>query len=183
MFLQPTLQGETLRLTPLTLADWPALAQAAADPLIWQLHPEPNRYLPEVFRPVFDSGLASGGAFLISDRFTGEVLGTSRYYDYDPKQSAVAIGYTFLVRSRWGGSCNTELKQLMLAHAFNELETVWFHVGADNLRSRRAVEKLGALYSHSEDKIPLGQHSQQARSTVYYRLSRPDWQQRLAAAS
>lgn len=171
--LQPSLYGATLTLIPLQADHWHTLMQAASDPLIWTLHPEPERYKPQVFRPVFDGGLASGGAFLITDPHSGAVLGTSRYYDYDATQRAVAIGYTFLVRARWGGDSNTELKQLMLAHAFEFADTVWFHVGEQNLRSRRAVEKLGALYSHTEHQSPAGAE----RATVFYRLDKAVWQQ------
>jgi len=189
MQLQPTLIGNSLVLTPLQPDDWPALAQAASDPLIWQLHPEPERYKPEVFRPVFDSGLASGSAFTIRDKHSGEMLGTTRYYEWVPPLagggdgssgdgstansdgSSVAIGYTFLVRSRWGGSTNTELKQLMLQHAFASVDTVWFHVGSENFRSQKAVQKLGAVFSHSEIKAPTGV----PRETYCYRLAKSVW--------
>jgi len=169
--LQTPLAGATLQLRPLQPADWPALMQAASDPLIWTLHPEPERYKPEVFKPVFDGGLASGGAYLICDKQSGEVLGTSRYYEFDAAKREVAIGYTFLVRSRWGGATNTELKQLMLDHAFSFADGVWFHVGEHNLRSRRAVEKLGAVYTHTETQSPAGV----ARATVFYRLDKAAW--------
>jgi RimJ/RimL family protein N-acetyltransferase len=169
--LQQVLTGPTLRLIPLANEHWPALMQAASDPQIWTLHPEPDRYKPEVFRPVFDGGLASGGAYLICDKHNGEVLGTSRYYDFDVSKREVAIGYTFLVRSRWGGATNTELKQLMLAHAFSFADVVWFHVGENNLRSRRAVEKLGAVYTYTETTSPAGV----ARATVFYRLDKAAW--------
>lgn len=186
MQLQPTLIGSSLVLTPLQPDDWPALAQAASDPLIWQLHPEPERYKPEVFRPVFESGLASGSAFTIRDKHSGEVLGTTRYYELVPPLAgdgdgsaansdcdggSVAIGYTFLVRSRWGGSTNTELKQLMLQHAFASVDTVWFHVGSENFRSQKAVQKLGAVFSHSEIKAPTGV----PRETYCYRLAKTVW--------
>jgi RimJ/RimL family protein N-acetyltransferase len=169
--LQVVLESQTLRLIPLQLEHWSVLMQAASDPLIWSLHPEPERYKPEVFRPVFDSGLASGGAYLICDKQSGEVLGTSRYYDFAAARQEVAIGYTFLVRSRWGGATNTELKQLMLNHAFTFVSAVWFHVGEHNLRSRRAVEKLGAGYTHTETTSPTGV----ARATVFYRLDNTIW--------
>ncbi|ALZ76208.1 GNAT family N-acetyltransferase [Rheinheimera sp. F8] len=172
--LQQVLTSPTLRLIPLQPEHWPALMQAASDPLIWTLHPEPERYKPELFRPVFDSGLASGGAYLICDKQSSEVLGTSRYYDFDAGKREVAIGYTFLVRSRWGGSTNSELKHLMLSHAFSFVSTVWFHVGEHNLRSRRAVEKLGACYTHTETTSPTGV----ARATVFYRLDKTCWQAR-----
>jgi RimJ/RimL family protein N-acetyltransferase len=169
--LQQALTGQNLRLIPLEHEHWPALMQAASDPLIWTLHPEPERYKPDVFRPVFDGGLASGGAYLICDKYSGEVLGTSRYYDFDAGKREIAIGYTFLVRSRWGGTTNTELKHLMLAHAFSFADVVWFHVGENNLRSRRAVAKLGAVYTHTETKSPAGV----ARATVFYRLDKAAW--------
>lgn len=171
-FLQTVLTGQTLQLIPLQPEHWPALMHAASDPLIWTLHPEPERYKPELFRPVFDSGLASGGAYLICDRQSGEVLGTSRYYDFNAVKQDVAIGYTFLVRSRWGGATNSELKHLMLTHAFSFVNTVWFHVGEHNLRSRRAVEKLGALYTHTDTTAPTGV----ARATAFYRLDKSIWQ-------
>ncbi len=171
--LQAHLIGNTIKLIPLQADHWSSLMQAASDPLIWQLHPEPMRYLPEVFLSVFAGGLKSGGAFLICDKLTDEVLGTTRYYDFDAKNKAVAIGYTFLVRSRWGGATNTELKQLMLAHAFAAVETVWFHVGENNLRSRRAVEKLGAIYQKTEQESASGQ----IRPTVFYALTKANWQQ------
>ena len=171
--LQAHLIGNTIKLIPLQADHWSSLMQAASDPLIWQLHPEPLRYLPEVFQSVFAGGLKSGGAFLICDKLTDEVLGTTRYYDFDAKNKAVAIGYTFLVRSRWGGATNTELKQLMLAHAFAAVETVWFHVGENNLRSRRAVEKLGAIYQRTEQESASGQ----IRPTVFYALTKANWQQ------
>lgn len=169
--LQTVLNGQTLQLIPLQPEHWRALMQAASDPLIWTLHPEPERYKPDVFRPVFDGGLTSGGAYLICDKQSGEVLGTSRYYEFDAAQQEVAIGYTFLVRSRWGGATNTELKHLMLTHAFSFANTVWFHVGEQNLRSRRAVEKLGARYTHTDITSPTGV----ARATVFYRLDRTTW--------
>ena len=170
--LQTTLESQTLHLIPLQPEHWPALMQAASDPLIWALHPEPERYKPELFRPVFDSGLASGGAYLIRDKQSCEVLGTSRYYDFAAEKAEVAIGYTFLVRSRWGGATNTELKHLMLTHAFGFANAVWFHVGEQNLRSRRAVEKLGARYTHTDITSPTGV----ARATVFYRLDKTTWQ-------
>jgi len=177
--LQPRLIGDTLKLIPLQAEHWSSLMQAASDPLIWVLHPEPMRYLPEVFQTVFASGLSSGGAFLICDKLTDEVLGTTRYYDFDAKNKAVAIGYTFLVRSRWGGSTNTELKQLMLKHAFAAVDTVWFHVGENNIRSRRAVEKLGAMYQKTAQESAAGQ----VRPTVFYALFKADWLRQCALSN
>ena len=88
---------------------------------------------------------ASRGAVLVLDRRTGAVIGTSRFHGYDPERSEVEIGWTFLARSHWGGLYNRELKALMLGHAFRFVRTVVFLVQPRNVRSQRAVEKLGAV--------------------------------------
>ena len=111
---QPHLIGDLVELRPLGEADFPALFAVAADPLIWEEHPEPNRHQGDAFRAFFDAHLASGGALLALDRRTGEVIGTSRFHGYDPERSEVEIGWTFLARSRWGGRYNGDMKALML---------------------------------------------------------------------
>ena len=144
---QPHLIGDLVELRPLREADFAALFAVAADPLIWEQHPDPDRHREESFRAFFEKHLASGGALLALDRSTGEVIGTSRFHGYDPERSEVEIGWTFLVRSRWGGSYNGEMKALMLGHAFRFVRNVVFFVHAVNIRSQRAVEKLGAVRS------------------------------------
>src|ERR1035437_7461788 len=104
--LQPTLTGERLELRPLRTADFEALYAAAADPLIWEAHPEPDRHEREVFQGFFDGALKSGGALAVYDRRTGGMIGSSRYYDLDAVKSEIIIGYTFLSRDYWGGSFN-----------------------------------------------------------------------------
>jgi RimJ/RimL family protein N-acetyltransferase len=143
--LQPTLTGERLQLRPLRPDDWDALYAAASDPLIWAQHPDSERFKPDVFRRYFESGLASGGAFAVVDRRSGEIVGSSRYHDYDETKREVEIGWTFLTRDYWGGSYNREMKTLMLDHAFNFVERVSFNVGPTNYRSQRAMEKIGGV--------------------------------------
>lgn len=144
MDLQPTLEGPRLRLRPLTAADFDELYAAASDPLIWELHPCSDRWKRPVFRQFFDAAVASGGAFAVVNRFTGAIVGTSRYYGFNESEGSVSIGFTFLMRKLWGGDYNRELKTLMLDHAFKSAKLAVFHVGEHNMRSRRAMEKLGA---------------------------------------
>jgi RimJ/RimL family protein N-acetyltransferase len=141
--LQPILTGELLQLRPLQPADFDALFSAASDPLIWEQHPESDRYIREVFQRYFDTAIDSGGAFAIIDRSSGRIIGSSRYYNYDRQTNEIEIGWTFLERRFWGGRYNRELKTLMLEHAFRFVDRVLFIVGEDNLRSRKAVEKIG----------------------------------------
>jgi N-acetyltransferase len=163
---QPTLEGPTLLLRPLRADDLEPLYAAAADPLIWQQHPDPLRYQRSVFEEKYFAGALAGGmALVILNKGTGQMIGSSRYYDVDPDQREVAIGYTFLVRSHWGGTTNAELKRLMLDHAFRWAKRVWFHVGPLNLRSRRAMEKIGGRYSHEAARVTMGVSSV---SAFYY---------------
>lgn len=141
---QPTLTGDHLLLRPLRAEDYDEIYAAASDPLIWEQHPARNRHEPEVFKALFDESLASGGALVAIDRATGRMIGWSRYHGADEAASEVEIGWTFLARAYWGGVHNGEMKRLMLAHAFAALRTVLFVVGTGNVRSQRAVEKLGA---------------------------------------
>jgi RimJ/RimL family protein N-acetyltransferase len=141
---QPTLQGELLELRPLQAEDFDALYAVAADPLVWEQHPEHDRWREEVFRRYFDEQLASGGGLAVVDRSTGAPIGSSRYHGYDAERSEVEIGWTFLGRAFWGGTVNAELKRLMLRHAFASVERVVFCIAHENIRSQRSVEKLGA---------------------------------------
>jgi RimJ/RimL family protein N-acetyltransferase len=142
--LQPTLNGNLVALRPLEADDFDRLFEVARDPLIWEQHPASDRFKEEVFREFFRAGLESGGAFLVSDVENGKIIGSTRYFGYKEKDSEVEIGWTFLARSHWGGRHNREMKDLMLRHAFQFVDSVVFLIGPENARSRRAVEKLGA---------------------------------------
>lgn len=153
--LQPTLTGELLELRPLQPDDFEALYRAASDPLIWEQHPEPARHQRDVFQRYFDSAIESKGAFAVVDRKSGAIIGSSRYWNLE--ENEVEIGWTFLERAYWGGEYNREMKRLMLDHAFRFVERVVFVVGEENLRSRKAVEKIGGkLLRNVERTAPDG---------------------------
>jgi RimJ/RimL family protein N-acetyltransferase len=170
--LQPSLEDGALRLDPLRPSDFDALYAAASDPLIWEQHPNKQRYRREVFATYFEGAIDSGGAFKVIDRSTGTVIGSSRYYDLDETQRVVAIGYTFIARSHWGGGVNRALKTLMLDHAFRFVDRVNFHVGAGNMRSRRAMEKLGGVLA---GEIEMSYYGEPSLLNVVYRIDAPDW--------
>jgi N-acetyltransferase len=143
--LQPTLRSEILELRPLGADDFERLYAVASDPLIWEQHPNFDRWQPDVFRKFFDDAIESGGALIAIDRELERVIGSSRYHCYDLERSEIEIGWTFLARSHWGGVYNGEMKRLMLSHAFQFVDNVIFMVGSTNLRSQRAVEKIGGV--------------------------------------
>lgn len=143
--LQPTLRGELLELRPLRPDEFPDLYAVASDSLIWEQHPVQDRYKEEVFREFFREAIESGGALIAIDCKDGQVIGSSRFHGYDEEKSEIEIGWTFLARSHWGGHYNGEMKRLMLQHAFKFVSSVIFLVGQQNLRSQRALEKIGGV--------------------------------------
>ena len=154
--LQPRLAGDLIELRPLREEDFDALFQVASDPFIWEQHPEPDRYKREVFQRFFDGAIESKGAFAVIDRRSGRIIGSSRYCDLKPAEREVEIGWTFLARAYWGGAYNGELKTLMLDHAFRFVDRVVFVVGEHNLRSRKALEKIGAKFLRATDPDERG---------------------------
>jgi N-acetyltransferase len=142
---QPTLKGELLELRPLRADDFPELHAVASDPLIWEQHPNSDRYQETVFREFFQGAIKSGGALVALDRKTGRIIGSSRYSGFAAGGSEVEVGWTFLARSHWGGGYNGEMKRLMLGHAFGVFRSVVLVIGPKNIRSQKAAEKIGAV--------------------------------------
>jgi RimJ/RimL family protein N-acetyltransferase len=143
---QPPLYGSTLKLRALSGSDFEAMFLAASDPLIWAGHPASNRYERQVFEAYFSARLASAKALAVIDNESGQIVGMSSYYTPPDHPESIAIGYTFLVRTKWGGEANRELKTLMLEHAFTVYDIVYFHVGPANIRSQKALLKIGAVH-------------------------------------
>ena len=168
--LQPTLVGTAITLRPLAAGDFDELFAAASDPLVWAQHPDPSRATRDGFPPYFADSLQSKGCLVAIDVERRSIIGWSRYTRYEPGAS-VSIGYTFLARSHWGGATNSEMKRLMLRHAFTDVREVVFMVAERNERSRRAVAKLGAELVGAEDTPRWGQIH------LIYRLTPRLWEQ------
>ena len=169
--LQPTLEGPSVTIRPVRASDWADMYAAASDPGIWEQHPESHRHQEETFRRYFDGALASGSAFTFVDRESGTVIGSSRYHGFNEDKREIEIGWTFLARDYWGGSVNSEIKQLMLAHAFSFADVVVFWIGPENLRSRRATEKIGGVL---RDGIRTRPESGDEEYVVY-EIRRENW--------
>lgn len=133
--LQPHLIGELLELRPPRPEDWEPLFAVAADPLIWEVHPARGRYKEEHFRDYFREALESGGALVAIDRKTQQIIGASRYFWYRRDRN----------EAYWGGVYNREMKRLMLDYALQFVDRVIFLVGVANVRSQRAMAKIGGI--------------------------------------
>lgn len=162
--LQPTLRGDLIELRPLRVEDFDAVFEAASDPLIWEQHPQSDRHKKEVFQKFFDGAMESGGAFAVTDKQSGRIVGSTRYCCLAADNSEVEIGWTFLERKYWGGKYNGEMKKLMLEHALKYVKRVVFVIGENNLRSRKAVEKIGGKFLR---KAPPRERESDGMKVIY----------------
>jgi RimJ/RimL family protein N-acetyltransferase len=152
-FLNPIkiIENDIVRLGPLQESDFERLYNVGSDPEIWAGHPAKDRYQKDIFEKYFQGAIESETAYLIIDKIKNQVIGTSRFYEVEPEDKSVAIGYTFLAKSYWGTGYNSIIKRLMLETAFQEVDQVIFHVGAENIISQKAVLKLGAKLLKIDD--------------------------------
>ncbi|MEM1257024.1 MAG: GNAT family N-acetyltransferase [Bacteroidota bacterium] len=143
--LQPTLENDLVLMRALEIKDFEALYEVASNPKIWELHQNPDRWELPIFKDFFKGALDSKGAFVIIDKATNGIIGSSRFKRPENSQEAIEIGWTFLSRAYWGGVYNASFKSLMIAYAFEHFDYILFHVDHQNHRSQRAVEKLGGV--------------------------------------
>ena len=168
----PLLQNSLIRLRLLIASDFEPLFAIASDPLIWEQHPDRERYKREVFQKYFDGALESGSAYMIYDAVTDELIGCSRFYNYDEADNSIAVGYTFLIRKCWGGKYNRACKKLMLDHAFGYVDKVYLHIGPNNIRSQKAALKIGAVPTGET----LASLNGSADPNLVFCLARDGWQ-------
>ncbi len=170
MNVQATLENENVKLVPLNPNDFEELFSVASDPKIWEQHPNKDRYQREVFEKFFQGAIESKGAFIIMDKSSNEVAGSTRFYDYNPKENSIFIGYTFYATKFWGSKLNPQVKKLMLDYIFQFVDKVNFHVGKDNIRSQKAIEKLGAK---KVDEVNVAYFGEPEKLNVVFEIDKP----------
>jgi RimJ/RimL family protein N-acetyltransferase len=168
--LQPqNLQNTLIKLLPLQESDFQELYEVANDKLLWEQHPNKLRYQREVFKIFFEGAIQSKGAFLVRDINTNEVVGSSRFYDFNEKENSVLIGYTFIGRKFWGKGYNLALKKIMLNYAFQYVEKIYFHIGATNFRSQKAITKIGAV---KIDEFEVEYFGEESKLNYIYKINK-----------
>ncbi|MDR6486152.1 RimJ/RimL family protein N-acetyltransferase [Chryseobacterium vietnamense] len=170
--VQPVLENEEFQLIPLQQGDFESLYEVASDPKVWEQHPNKDRYKKEVFENFFTGAIESKGAFKIIEKATGDVLGSSRYYDFDKEDNHIFIGYTFYGTKSWGKGINPQVKKLMLDYIFQYVDKVHFHIGKENFRSQTALERLGGQKVAEEEVAYFGEPS---RTNFVYEIKKEDW--------
>ena len=172
MDLQPTLENDFIISRPLKETDFDQLFKAASDPLIWDQHPNKNRYKKSEFQTFFRGAIESGGAYIIYKKETGEAIGSSRFYGWKEEDASIEIGYTFFSRENWGKKYNLYLKTLMLDHAFTFADKVIFHIGATNFRSQKSIEKLPA---RKVGEMIVEYFGEAPKLNFVYEIEKKDW--------
>jgi RimJ/RimL family protein N-acetyltransferase len=168
--LQPTtLSNNLIKLVPLKVDDFGKLFEVASDPLIWEQHPTRNRYQLDVFQNYFNGAVESKGAFVVYDAKSNEVVGSSRYYEFDEVNRSIKIGYTFIARKYWGKGYNQALKSLMMNYAFQFIDSIIFEIGAKNVRSQIAMERIGGIKIGEGDVAYSGE---QANRNFIYKIDK-----------
>lgn len=173
MNIQPILENEKVTLYPLLGKDFDALYNAASDPKIWEQHPNKDRWKREVFRTFFDGAMQSKGAFRIADKTTGSTIGSTRFYDYNEQENSIFIGYTFYATAYWGKGINRSVKATMLDYIFQFVSKVYFHIGADNIRSQIAIGRIGAQKIAEQEITYYGEAT---KLNYMYEITKEKWQ-------
>ncbi|WP_433833394.1 GNAT family N-acetyltransferase [Flavobacterium anhuiense] len=170
--LQPTLENDLCILSPLEEKDFEDLYKVASDPKIWEQHPNKDRWKKEVFEKFFEGAMQSKGAFKIIDKETGEVVGSTRFYDFNQEEDYILIGYTFYAVSCWGNGFNLSVKKTMLDYLFKYVSKVRFHIGAENIRSQIAISRVGAKKIAEEEVAYFGE---KPKLNFVYEIDKANW--------
>lgn len=170
--IQPVLENDVVKLIPMKENDFERIYAVSSDPAVWANHPNKNRCEREVFKNFFRGAIESGGAYLILDKMTDKIIGSTRFYDYDENQNSMLIGYTFYAVDYWGKGYNQLVKTLMLNYIFQFVDKVIFHVGAENYRSQGAMKKLGA---EKTDEIEIAYFGEPVKRNFVYEIKKSDW--------
>lgn len=167
------METEKTILYPLQEKDFELLYAVASDPEIWKQHPNKDRWKKEVFKTFFDGAMQSKGAFKIVDKATGKTIGSTRIYDYNEQENSIFIGYTFYAVAYWGKGINKLVKATMLDYIFQFVSKVYFHIGANNICSQVAIERIGAEKISEQEVTYFGEAS---RLNFVYEISKEKWQ-------
>jgi RimJ/RimL family protein N-acetyltransferase len=176
-----TMRGDRVVLEPLDMSHVDDLYKATADDEVWRWLSAPRPADRDAMAAIVADALDGWRAgtrvpWVQRDATTGEVIGTTSFYDIDPVRRSVTIGHTFIGKPWWRTGVNSEAKRMLMGRAFDDLgavRVVW-HTDLRNVRSQRAIERLGAtregvLRAHKQR--PDGSW----RDTVLYAMTAADW--------
>lgn len=178
-----TLRGRVVRLEPMRIEHVDALAKVGLDPELWRWIPSPVRDAQEM-RAYVETALEerSRGAslpFVIFEQAGGEVIGSTRYGNIEPRHFRLEIGWTWITAHQQRTGANTEAKLLLLTHAFEALgaNRVELKTDALNAKSRAAIRRIGAVEEGTLRSHMVIPWAHRIRDTVYFSIIRSEWPQ------
>lgn len=175
------LSGELVAIEPLRVEHAPGLLAAADtdDVFAWLPYSRPADI--DQARIWIDDALLDRRAdrrfpFAILSAVDRSVIGSTSYWDFDAHNAHVEIGSTWISRASWGTGCNAEAKLLLIGHAFEtlNLERVAFRTDIRNERSRRAIERLGAV-KEGVHRHEMRRRDGSWRDSIHYSILRSEW--------
>ncbi|MEO8910517.1 MAG: GNAT family protein [Gemmatimonadaceae bacterium] len=175
-----TLEGNGIRLEPLTAAHRDGLAAAAADGRLWELWytvvPEPDQVSKYIADALAGQQTGKMLPWVVRDVATSAVIGSTRYHDIVAEIDRVEVGYTWYGASWQRSHVNTTCKLLLLSHAFDKLgcAVVGFRTDNFNFASQKAIERLGAK-KDGVIRHHLVRRDGTARDSVMYSILATEW--------
>lgn len=181
MIVEPvTLQGEVVRLEPMSIDHVDALARVGLEPDLWRWIPTAVTNAQEmreyVLKALDERARGISMPFVIADRPSDRVIGSTRYANIDGDNRRLEIGWTWLTSAHQRSGANTEAKLLLLTHAFETLGAIRVELKTDalNEQSRKAIVRIGAVEEGTFRKHIIT-HTGRVRDTVYFSILDTEW--------
>lgn len=174
------LESKSVKLTPLRMEHAKAIVEAATDGHLWELWftsvPSKENVEQYISKALTDQNIGVALPFVVIDKASQKIIGSTRFCNADTKNNRVEIGYTWYSKSYQKTSINTECKKLLLAHAFETLNAiaVEFRTHWHNQASRNAITRLGAKQDgvlRNHQKMSDGSY----RDTVVFSIINTEW--------
>lgn len=174
------LQGQSVDLLPLEAEHFDTLYAAASDKRIWEFYTG-DWSVHETFLKVYNGSLKNREKgkeypFVIYHKSSQKIIGSTRFLDIVPYDNRLEIGGTWLMPEYWATTINFDCKLSLLTYCFETLKTkrVQLKTQHDNLRSRKAIEKIGGIYEGIIRKHMLKDDGTY-RSSAYYSILDDEW--------
>ncbi|MES2617298.1 MAG: GNAT family protein [Bacteroidota bacterium] len=175
------LQGQLVDLLPLEKLHFEELSQLAKDERIWQFLPKDGSdtatFLNEYNEALIERENGQQYPFVILNKQTGKLIGSTRLFDIHPQHKKLEIGWTWLHPDYWGTAINFECKLLLLTFCFETLKAirVQLKTSDNNLRSRKAIEKIGGQFEGILRKDRIRDNGT-IRNSAYYSILDDEWE-------
>lgn len=164
------IENNLILLRKITWADFEDLFSIAKNKIIWEHYPNKEIYKKKYFSLFFEEAIRCENCYIILLKENNQIIGSTRFYIGE--KNKLIIGYTFLNPKYWGKKINFEVKKLMINHAFEFFNQVNFVIASTNIRSLKAVEKIGAVKTN---KLKKTYSNKVSLECFYYTIFKEGW--------